>query len=294
MPRRIAIAAIAPDITLPIWAAMFRRAVLPTVDEVRVVAGSPIAEMRTLADRELGFARIRLLDCYPSHGHELTELCRSIEGDADVLVIESDCFVRCAPSVIREIWDRLHLFGVMGSRMARGPAEGAAFLDTFGAGLYPNMCFASLDVLRKHTSMDWTSRDGGDVGQIVGEELHEAGLHNTSAAHLPQCRLSSYCGVQMVEPGSFKGPWLHVGEMSGIPRWGIGSPPTQRHTHSPAAVAAYAAAIESGLCRPGAELERMRGHVEWFGSQPAAQEPHYQACKRLLGRVFNEANKERL
>lgn len=295
MSRRVVIAAIAPNITLPIWARLFRRAILPVVDEARFIVGSPSAEMLELAQGVLSFAELDLRPAYQSHGHAVTELYRGIKGDADTLVLEDDCFVTCPPVFIDSCFARLQeLGGVIGSRMARSleaidnrqPGGGLVGPDTFGDGLYPNMAFCSLPVLRANTDMDWTSRNRGDVGQCIGDQLHAAGLHLRPEAQLPQCRLSMYAGCVMVDPDTWKGPWLHVGEMSGIPRWSVGSPPPPRPGGHYEAVAAYAAALESGECHPGSELELMRGHVAWAESRPEYQAGRYPACKALLARVF--------
>lgn len=279
---RLVVATIAPNITLPIWARLFKRSVLPTVDRCIFRVGSPIHEMRELARKVLDFADLTISERFESHGHALTGLYSGVPSGADVLVLEDDCFVDCHRDYIDSIWTMLpYVGGVMGSRLAKvltPEPERGWFLDTYGDGIYPNMMFAQVDVLREHTDMDFTSRNRGDVAQFIGEQLHAAGIHQKLFAHLPQCRLSMYCGTRQVDPDTWDGPWLHVGEMSVPPRWQSGK--VAGHYE---AAAAYQAALDSGEVVPGEQAERMRG----FLLEHKCHRPDWYAkCLNLMRRVF--------
>lgn len=284
--HRVAVATIAPNITLPIWSRMFQEHVLPAVDECRFIVGTPIEELQEMAMVVLDeFAAPIIRDSYQSHGEALTELYAGLPAGAEVLVLEDDCFVTCELAYICELFERLpSVGGVIGSRMAKMMApRDNRFLDTYGTGLYPNMMFAQVDVLRAHTDMDFTSRNCGDVGHMVGEQLHDAGVHTSEAAHVPQCRLSAYCGTDKVDPETWDGPWLHIGEMSVPQRF---RPQDSRAGHFEA-MACFAAALETGEVWPGEVADSVAKHVEVNEGDAWPQwQAHYQACKRLCERVF--------
>lgn len=258
---------------------------MPTVDCARFIVGTPDPELRDLARQVLGFAgRLDIRASYQSHGHALNELYAGLPQDAEVLVLEDDCYVTCGPDHIASIWERLPAVGgVMGSRMARMlEPDPPRFLDTFGRGLYPNMMFAQLSVLRSQTDLDFTSREGGDVGQLMGEQLHHKGIHATLEAHLPQCRLTGYCGTERVDPATWTGPWLHVGEMSNPTKWRPGQPRPGYFEAS----AALAAALATGEVLEGPAADKAKLFTTFTREHwPDHKELHDQ-FQDLMTRVF--------
>jgi len=280
---RVCIATIAPNVTIPVWSRLFKKSVSPVIDEARFTVGSPIGEMRDLAQLCCGpLAELEVLTSYQSHGHALDHLLGGLRPDDKVLVIEDDCYLGCAPWVIEQCFDKVRRWEVVGSRHARVLEKGNIIGgDTWGGGLYPNMLFARVDALG---TTSFVSERGWDIGGLLGEAVHARGLHRDPEAHLRQNRLSRYSGCVPVEPANWDGTWLHIGEMSStLPMW----TETSRGGH-PEAVAAYAACLESGECHPGSDLERAKMHIGWAES---SGHPHYTSdwyhdCKALVRRVI--------
>lgn len=280
---RTAIACFAPNITLPIWSRLFKASVLPTIDACRFLVGSPIAEMRDLARAELSFAELEVRDSYVRHGEALNHLLDGLDASPGnvVLLVEDDCFVTCGTERLERIWAELPSWHVMGSRMAHRFEEGepVRFLDTFGDGLYPNMCFAEVDALAE---LDFRPMAGRDVGGMVGEELHRRGVHVAAGAHLPQRRLSGYLGTDQVIPEDWAGPWLHVGEMSLQPRWKM-----HGEGRMVEAMAAYSVAMEDAEVARLPAAEVFHEHAWWAETYWSASNLDYLGrCKDLMRRVY--------
>ena len=294
---RTAVAMVTPNLTLPLWLRGVQRAVSPVVDRWVLAVGTTDADLERWAVgllQQLPLVNITLgrrLDdmgtpAYHQHGQILTDLLNLAElGDDQLLMLEDDLFLRCPPEEIDRLFRLLPAVGgVIGSRMAmQGDPGPPLWGDTWGDGIYPCMMFAEGAVLRRHTRMDWRSRDGGDVGHWVGVELHRAGLHQGMVTDLPQYRLTPYPGCAQPAMDAVL-PWCHVGQMSGPPTWPSREYVCRGHGNE-ITVGAYAAALEA--LPPSTPCHRrMAEIVSWCVQYPDWDLPLFLRTRDFMRKMY--------
>jgi hypothetical protein len=298
-PERLAIGALAPNCTLPLWVAGLRRAVLPVVDRCIFIVGTPDNAMLRMARDELGRDGLHcdFRRTFVPHGEALTELLHYEElRGRQILLLEDDLFLFCEPHAIDRYFRLLpDVGGVIGSRMAMfgepAPADGAilnsligGWGDTWGQGIYPCMMFAEVEALRRAApELCMLARDGGDVGHWVGVDCHRAGIHACEPAHLPQRRLTPYPGCRPLPTGQPASPWVHVGQMSVAAGWR--RPDDAGGEGWAETVGAYAAALDVlGTSAVGAQ--QMGQAIGWGRAREQFDAGRFDVVRAMLGAAW--------